>query len=60
MTNKTKTKQRLRGATEPRLHSPYLKGKSLVKDVEDIAEMIGQPLMPWQKFIAADMLRVNT
>jgi phage terminase large subunit-like protein len=60
MTNKTKTKQRLRGATEPRVHSPYLKGKSLSKDVEDIAEMIGQPLLPWQKFIAKDMLTINT
>ena len=59
MTNKTKPKQRLRGATQPRLHSPYLKGKSLVKDVEDIAEMIGQPLLPWQKFVAKDMLTLD-
>ena len=35
-------KQPLRGATEPRLHSPYLKGKSKVDDVIELAEVIAE------------------
>jgi hypothetical protein len=41
-------KQPLRGATEPRLHSPYLKGKSKVDDVIELATLIKMPLLPWQ------------
>jgi len=59
MTDKPKKKQPLRGATEPRLHSPYLKGKSLIGDVEDICKIVGIPLLPWQKFVLTDMLRVD-
>jgi phage terminase large subunit-like protein len=55
----TKSKQVLRGATEPRLHSPYLKGKSLVQDVIDLCEIVKTPLLPYQKFILTDMLRVD-
>jgi phage terminase large subunit-like protein len=55
----TKTKRTLRGATEPRLHSPYLKGKSLVQDVIDLCEIVQTPLLPWQKFILTDMLKVD-
>jgi phage terminase large subunit-like protein len=55
----TKSKQVLRGATEPRLHSPYLKGKSLVQDVIDLCEIVQTPLLPYQKFILTDMLRVD-
>jgi phage terminase large subunit-like protein len=53
-------KQKLRGATEPRLHSPYLKGKSLISDVEDLCKIVGVPLLPWQKFVLTDMLRVDS
>jgi hypothetical protein len=35
-----KRSQPLRGATEPRLHSPYLKGKSKVDDVIELANLI--------------------
>jgi phage terminase large subunit-like protein len=49
----------LRGATEPRLHSPYLKGASKVADVIELAELIKMPLLPWQKFCLTDMLRVD-
>ena len=49
----------LRGATEPRLHSPYLKGASKVADVIELAELINMPLLPWQKFCLTDMLRVD-
>ena len=52
-------KQKLRGATEPRLHSPYLKGASKVQDVIDLAKIIDMPLLPWQKFVLTDMLRVD-
>ena len=54
-----KSKQVLRGATQPRLHSPYLKGKSLVQDVIDLCEIVQTPLLPYQKFILTDMLRVD-
>jgi len=53
-------KQKLRGATEPRLHSPYLKGKSLVSDVEELCKIVDMPLLPWQKFVLTDMLRVDS
>jgi phage terminase large subunit-like protein len=56
MANKTK---KLVGATEPRLHSPYVKGKSLVQDVIDLCEILEMPLLPWQKFVLTDMLRVD-
>ena len=52
-------KQPLRGATEPRLHSPYLKGKSKVDDVIELAKLIELPLLPWQEFVLRDMLRVD-
>ena len=52
-------KPALRGATEPRLHSPYLKGKSKVDDVIELAKMISMPLLPWQEFVLRDVLRVN-
>jgi phage terminase large subunit-like protein len=50
---------KLKGATKPRLHSPYLKGKSLVQDVIDLCEIVQTPLLPWQKFILTDMLKVD-
>jgi len=54
-----KSKTVLRGSTEPRLHSPYLKGKSLVQDVIDLCEIVKTPLLPFQKFILTDMLKVD-
>ena len=52
-------KQKLRGATEPRLHSPYLKGTTKLQDVEDICKIIQMPLLPWQKQVLKDMLVVD-
>jgi len=52
-------KQTLRGATEPRLHSPYLKGQSKIQDVLDLAKLIEMPLLKWQEFVLTDMLRVD-
>lgn len=50
---------KLKGTTEPRLHSPYVKGASKVQDVIDLCEIIKMPLLPWQKFVLTDMLRVD-
>ena len=60
MPEPTKRSKALRGAIEPRLHSPYLKGKSKVDDVIELAELIKMPLLPWQKFVLTDMLRVDS
>lgn len=53
------SKPKLKGHTEPRLHSPYVKGKSLVGDVIELCEIIQMPLLPWQKHVLTDMLRVD-
>ena len=55
----TKVKPIKRGLVEPRLHSPYLKGKSRIDEVAELAEKIGYPLLPWQHFVLEDMLRVD-
>jgi hypothetical protein len=39
------------GATEPRLHSPYIKGKNRGDEIAQLAESIGLPLLPWQDFV---------
>jgi phage terminase large subunit-like protein len=52
-------KQKLRGAIEPRLHSPYLKGTTKLQDVEDICKIIQMPLLPWQKQVLKDILVVD-
>ena len=48
-----------KGATEPRLHSPYLEGKSRGKEISQLAESIGLPLLPWQEFVINDMCTVD-
>jgi phage terminase large subunit-like protein len=63
----TKAKPRTRGLVKkpltghkiPRIHTPFLKGKSRVQEVVDLAEQIGMPLLEWQRFILDDMLRVD-
>lgn len=52
-------KKKLVGNTKPRLHTPLLKGKSLANEVIELAEKISMPLMPWQKFVLEDMLKVD-
>jgi phage terminase large subunit-like protein len=60
MTNKPKTSQPLRGATEPRVHSPLLKGKSRYKEVLDMIDRLKMDkLMPYQEFVLKDMMAVN-
>jgi phage terminase large subunit-like protein len=55
----TDTKTRRYGATEPRLHSPYLEGASRGKEIAQLAESIGMPLLPWQEFVINDMCVVD-
>lgn len=60
MTDKPKRVQPLRGATEPRVHSPLLKGKSRAGEVLDmITRLKMDELMPYQKFVLNQMLMVN-
>ena len=55
----TQTKAPRMGATEPRLHSPYLKGKSRGIEISQLADSIGMPLLPWQEFVINDMCTVD-
>jgi phage terminase large subunit-like protein len=60
MTDKPKRVQPLRGATEPRVHSPLLKGKSRASEVLEMIERLKMDeLMPYQKFVLNQMLMVN-
>jgi len=47
------------GSTEPRIHTPLLKGKSRAQEVSDLADKIGLPLIPWQRWVLDDLLSVN-
>ena len=60
MTDKPKKTQPLRGATEPRVHSPLLKGKSRYKEVLDMIDRLKMDkLMPYQEFVLKDMMSVD-
>jgi phage terminase large subunit-like protein len=60
MTDKPKRKLPLRGATEPRVHSPILKGKSRAGEVLEMIERLKMDeLMPYQKFVLNQMLMVD-
>jgi phage terminase large subunit-like protein len=60
MTDKPKKAQPLRGATEPRVHSPLLKGKSRYKEILDMVDRLKMDkLMPYQEFVLKDMMAVN-
>ena len=47
------------GSTTPRVHTPLLKGKSKADEVADLAERIGLPLIPWQRFVLNDLLSID-
>ena len=47
------------GSTEPRVHTPLLKGKSKADEVADLAEKIGLPLIPWQRWVLEDLLTIK-
>ena len=60
MSDKPKRKQQLRGATKPRIHSPFLKektGKGM--EIKELADKIKVPLLPWQEFVLNDMMKTD-
>ena len=60
MTNKPKAKPPLRGATQPRVHSPLLKGKTRAGEVIEMVERLKMDkLMPYQEFILKQMMMVD-
>ena len=52
-------RKRFVGSIKPRIQTPQLKGKSRIDEVEDLANKIGIPLLPWQRYVLDDMLKVN-
>ena len=60
MTDKPKKKLPLRGATQPRVHSPLLKGKSRASEVLDMIDRLKMDeLMPYQKWVLNQMMMVD-
>jgi phage terminase large subunit-like protein len=59
MTTKTRKPKKLVGDLKPRLHSPWLKGKTKGDQVAELAERIGQPLLGWQRLILDDLCSVD-
>jgi phage terminase large subunit-like protein len=53
------SKPKLVGAKLPRLHTPWVGGNSRVNEIVELAEIIGQPLLEWQKTILTDMCAVD-
>ena len=47
------------GSTQPRIHTPLLKCASKAQEVADLAEKIGLPLIPWQRWVLDDLLSVD-
>lgn len=47
------------GSTKPRIHTPFLKGKTRGDEVIEFAKKLNQPLMPWQELIVRDMFSVG-
>jgi phage terminase large subunit-like protein len=47
------------GSTEPRIHTPLLNGNTKAQEVADLAEKIGLPLIPWQRWVLNDLLSVD-
>ena len=54
-----KTPQTRTGATQPRLQNTPLKGPSRIDEVSALAEQISAPLLPWQRYVLADMLTID-
>jgi phage terminase large subunit-like protein len=47
------------GSTEPRIHTPLLNAPTKVDQVAKLAEKIGMPLIPWQRWVLSDLLSVD-
>ena len=58
-TQTIKSKTPLLGALYPRLHTPWLKGETRGGEIAELAERIGQPLLPWQRLILDDMSAID-
>ena len=54
-----KPSKKLKGTTKPRLHSVPMTGASRIAELEEIAELIGKPLLPWQKHVGKDILSID-
>jgi phage terminase large subunit-like protein len=54
-----KPKQTRHGAVRPRLENKPLKGITRGGEVAQLAEDIGLPLLPWQKYVLDDMLMID-
>ncbi len=52
-------KKALRGAIKARLHSPLLKGATRSDEIAKLADELGMPLLPWQKWVLDDMMRID-
>ena len=57
--NQTERGVGLIGSTEPRIHTPLLKGNSKAQEVADLAEKISMPLIPWQRWLLDDLLTID-
>jgi phage terminase large subunit-like protein len=57
--NQTQRGVGLIGSTEPRIHTPLLKGNSKAQEVADLAEKISMPLIPWQRWLLDDLLTID-
>ena len=53
------TSQTIYGLSKPRLQSPSLNLPSAGQVVIDLAAEFGQPLLPWQQYVAMDALQLN-
>jgi phage terminase large subunit-like protein len=52
-------KKELIGSTIPRIHTPLLKCATKSEEVAQLAEKIGLPLIPWQRWVLDDLLSVD-
>ena len=60
MTTTPKKKLPLRGATQPRVHSPILKGKSRASEVFEMIDRLKMDkLMPYQEWVLNQMMMVD-
>ena len=55
----TDSNQSLRGAIEPRIHTPIHTGQSRMQEVADLADMMDMPLLPWQRYVLDDFLSID-
>lgn len=47
------------GKTEPRLHTPFADLESKGQELVDLANQLGEPLMPWQELVAHESMKLK-